>query len=167
MVGVVGSASRACVSDSSERRPSVSAGRVMMFFFAEAEEANGAVDGAVLLGAGEDADGGRAGEAVLLDVPVVACEQGVAGGCEAGGVCHLRSGDEGEAGGGGEMKKLLEPSACCFLDDGCCGGAGEETGVLIPCGGEPVGSESGGERAADDPTVEAASGGVDDAAVYA
>src|ERR1700729_2263974 len=41
-------------------------------FFAEAEEANGAVDGAVFLGAGEDADEGGAGEAVVLDVPSVA-----------------------------------------------------------------------------------------------
>ncbi len=76
-------------------------------FFAEAEEANGAVNGAVFFGAGEDADGGGAGETVLLDVPVVAREKSVTRGCEAGGVCHLGSGDEGEAGGEGKVEELL------------------------------------------------------------
>jgi hypothetical protein len=92
-------------------------------------------------------------------------KEGVAGGEEAGYVGHLAAGDEGEAGGRGEVKQVFEPGADNFFDDGGSGGAGVHSGVLVPGGGEPVGGESGGERAADDPSEEAGAGGVDDAAV--
>ena len=133
--------------------------------FAEAEETKGADEGSVFFGAGEDADGGGAGEAFVFDVPAVAGEDSVARGGEGGDVGHLGSGNEGEAGRGGEVEDFFEPSAGGLFDDGGCGGAGVEAGILIPGGGEPVGSERGGERTADDPAEETASGGVDDAAL--
>ena len=64
---------------------------------AEPEQAYGALDAAVAITAGEDADGRRARESAVFDIPSRAFEHGVARGGEAGDVSHLASGDEGEA----------------------------------------------------------------------
>jgi len=99
----------------------------------------------VEFGAGEDADGGRAGQAFLFYIPLLACQEGVAGSEEADDVRHLAAGDESEAGGRGEVEQVFEPCAGNFFDDGGGRGGGVHRGVLIPGGGKPVGRESGGE----------------------
>jgi len=90
----------------------------------------------------------------------------MARGEEAGDVGHLAAGDEGEAGGRRKVEQVFEPGAYNFFDYGGCGRGCIHSGVLVPRGGEPVGGESGGERAADDPAKETGAGGVDDAALH-
>jgi hypothetical protein len=63
------------------------------------------------------------------------------------------------------LEEFFEPGAGYLFDD-CRGGAyGVEGGVLVPCGGEPVCGEGGGEGATVDPAEEASAGYFVEAAV--
>ena len=92
-------------------------------------------------------------------------EECVTCGEKAGDVGHLAAGDEGEAGGRWNVEQIFEPGAHNLFDYGGGGRGGVHSGVLIPGGGEPVGGQGGGERAADYPAEETRAGGVDDAAL--
>jgi hypothetical protein len=62
------------------------------------------------------------------------------------------------------MQDFLEPAAGGLFD--YCGGgrAGVEAGVLIPGGGEPIGSKGCGQGTADDPAEESPAGRAEDTA---
>lgn len=122
---------------------------------AETEEVDGAINGAVTVG-GEDAGRRGAGETVGFEVDAVLEIDVVAGGGEAGQVGHLTAGNKSEGGGGGQAKELLEPGGGGDFHHGGCGRRGVEAAVLVPGGGEPIGSEGGGEGSADGPGKEAA-----------
>ena len=129
----------------------------------EAKEAQGSVERAVTLIAGENANAGRAAQPLFFDVPAAAGKQSVASSRETGDVRHLAAADERKAGGGRNAENFFQPLAGNFFDDGCGRAAGVKRGVLIPSGGEPIGGESGGQRPADDPAEEASAGRAEDA----
>ncbi len=133
---------------------------------AQAQIADGALHGAVNLSAGKNADGRRAKEALLFHIPPATRQQTVAGGREAGGMRHLASGDEGEAGGGRQSQYLLEPAAGDLFHHGGGRPALVGDGILVPGGSQPIGSQCGLHRSADHPAEEAAAGRSHDAALH-
>ncbi len=64
------------------------------------------------------------------------------------------------------MENFLEPFSGNFLDDGCRWTASMVSGILVPRRGEPVGGEGRGERAANYPAEEAATGRAQNSVLY-
>lgn len=132
---------------------------------AETQDADGAVDGVMTLGGGDDADARRAAEAGVVHVPAGALKDGVPRGDEAGDVGELAAGGEGEGCFGGKVEHLFEPVAGDFFGDGGGGAARVEGGVLVPGRCEPVGGEGGLQCAANDPCEKSTAGAAVVAAV--
>ena len=64
---------------------------------------------------------------------------------------------------GRQSEEVFQPFADDFFDDGGGWAASIKNRVLIPCRGEPVGSQGGRKRAADAPGKESSSSGTDQA----
>ena len=60
-----------------------------------------------------------------------------------------------------QAEKIFQPDTDDFFDYCRSGSGGIECSVLIPCGSEPIRSQSGRNRAADDPGEEAPTGGAE------
>ena len=91
-----------------------------------------------------------ADEALALDIPADALEDGVTRRSETGDVRHLTPGDERVRRLTRKAEELQEPLARHLLRNGGRRPADDEPGVLIPGTRQPVGRQSRGKRAADD-----------------
>ncbi len=80
-------------------------------------------------------------QAIRLDVPAGAAQQLVARGRERGEVRHVATGDEADAGAGGQSEELEQPAPRGLLDDRRRGRHHVEAGVLIPRRSEPLGGD--------------------------
>jgi hypothetical protein len=125
---------------------------------AEPEQPQRPVDGHVPLRADEHADLRRAREAVTADVPGDLVEHVPPRGGEAGHVRDLRARDEADRRFAGQTEQLEQPVAGDLLDHRGRRPADIEAGVLVPGGGEPVGSQCCRQRAADHEAEVAAAG---------
>ena len=104
--------------------------------------------------ADQDLDRRRSREPVGLDIPAGPREHGVAGGGEPGEVGHRRPGREPDGRAGGQPERLQHPALGDRLDRRRRGRARAREPVLVPGGGQPVGRQRGGQRAAgDEPEV--------------
>lgn len=88
------------------------------------------------------------------------------GGGETGGVGHLAPRNEGKTSVLRKSENLLEPAPCDLFDDGGRGRSSVDSGVLVPSGGEPVGRERAGHRAADDPAEEPSASRANEASLH-
>ena len=115
---------------------------------AEAEQPQRLQQRDVDLVADEDADGRRAGQPVLLDVPARAREHAVAGGGEPDQVRHRRAGHEADAGVAREPERLEQPARGDVLHGGARGRDDAAEVRAVPGRDEPVGGDRHGQRAA-------------------
>jgi hypothetical protein len=106
-----------------------------------------------------DGDLRRAEQAALLDVPTGAIEQRVPRRCQAREIGHGRAGHEARAGGAWQSQDLARPCQCDFFDGRGHRRHDPQRRILVPCSGQPVGGQRGGQGAADDETKIAAAGG--------
>ena len=130
---------------------------------AQTEEPERSIDRDVALGTDEDADAWSALEAAAGEIPAGALELVVPCRCERGHMGHLTAGDEACRDAGGQHEELAQPVQADLLDNGRARPGDDEPGVLIPGRGEPVGSQRGGQRAADHEAEVAATAGGDHA----
>ena len=112
---------------------------------AEAEVAQGEVDGVVPLGAHQDAyaAASRRGPAAATSQPCAA-QHLVARGGEAGEVGHGAAGDEADRAAGGQAEQVDQPALGEVLDRGVRRRDRPEAGVLVPRADQPVGGQRRG-----------------------
>ena len=130
---------------------------------ADPDETEGAVDRHVTAVSGDDRYRRRSCETVVFHVPAHPLEHCVPSRCETGGVGHLAARDERERRARRDAEEILEPLARNLLDDRGRRAAHDESSVLIPRRGQPVGGEGGRKRPADDEAEVAAARDRDDA----
>ena len=116
---------------------------------AQSEEAHGAVDRDVPLGAGDHPHGRRPVQATALDVPAGRGQHVLAGGGQADRICGLPAGHEAERGPVRQAEQVLQPPAGDVLDEG---GAGEVT-ALKAFWSQPVVSTSAAVAASSAPPI--------------
>ena len=109
--------------------------------------------------ADDDAQPGRALQAVRLDIPAGAAQQLVACRRERGEVRHVTAGDEADAGSGRQPEQIDQPRPGHLFDDGRGGGEDVETRRLIPDRGEPLGGDRRRQGTAGHEAEVAGSGG--------
>jgi len=71
----------------------------------------------------------------------------MAGGGQRGEIGDGGASHEGAATTGGQGQSIEQPAERNLFEDGGDRGSCEESGVLVPRGGQPVGRQRGGERA--------------------
>ncbi len=125
---------------------------------AEPEVAQREVDGQVPVRAGDDVDGGSAGEAVAGGVVPGAPQRLVAGGGEAGEVGHRGAGGEPDRAFPRQAEQVEQPGPGDLLRRRVRRGHGTHHTVLVPGADQPVGGQGGRFGAADDEAEEAAAG---------
>ena len=118
-------------------------------FGAESEEPQRREDGDVRLLADHDVDLGCSEQAARFHVPACAPQQRVACSGERREVRHLATGHEADAGSLGKPEQIEDPTRRHFLDDGSGRRGRVDPSVLIPGRGQPIGSQSCGQAAAD------------------
>ena len=151
IVGPFGARRRALAASAAGRiAPCASASTTSSADGAEAEIAQGAVDGAVPLLADDETDARRALQPVALVVPPVGVEHRVTSGRERSEVRHHPAGDERERHLGGQAEHGRELATDHLFARGRSGRRRGERRVLIPRGGEVVGGERRVEVPADD-----------------
>ena len=119
---------------------------------AEAEQPQGTIDGHVTLRTDDHSDLRGAPQSLPGEIPSGSSKHLVSGGGEAGHVRHLTAGHESNRRLGRQAEEIFEPPGGYVLDNGGrrAGDIGER--VLVPCGGEPIGSQRSRNGAAgDDP----------------
>ena len=129
---------------------------------AEAEQAAGAGDRDVGVGADQHAQAGRALQPVGFDVPAGGREHRVARRREARDVRHLAAGDKTDAARRGHAEELDHPAGRDRLGDDERRRHRHAARVLVPGGGQPVGGHGDRQRAADDEAEVARTGGGDE-----
>ena len=123
---------------------------------ADAEVAQGAIDGDVALLAHEDADARCALEPVACEVPACPREDPVPRRRQGCHVRHLAAGHEAGRDACRKQEQLAQPLEHDLLDDARARRRPDQAGVLIPGRGEPVRGDGDRQRAPDDEAEEPA-----------
>jgi hypothetical protein len=134
---------------------------------AQAELPQCCEDGGVCLLAAHDVHAGAAGQSMALDVPAGAGEHSAPCGGERGGVRGLPARHEADARARRQAEEVEDPLGGDLLDGRGRRGERVERGILVPCGDQPVGCQSGRQGSADDEAEVPRPGGRDDARVGA
>ncbi len=130
----------------------------------DSQQPRGAIERAVILVAGEDANLRRAGKPFALDIPSARFKQRVARSSKAGDVRHLAAGNKRETRRRRQSENFFQPPARNFFHHRGGGAGGVDRAILIPRSREPIRSERGRQRASDYPAEKSSTRGTDESA---
>src|SRR5260370_27589863 len=126
----------------------------MNLVFAEPEQSQRLQHRRVNLFSDNDCDRRRSCESLFFHIPTDVAKDPESSGSKCGYIRHLRAGDKSSTASGRKAEEFQEPGEDDVLE--ICGNRRkiEETGVLVPRGSQPLGRDSNGKSATNDPSEE-------------